>query len=125
MADEASRPSNVIPSSGSVPGPGRTGRFRRFTREWGSELIVAVVIVVLGTLVGLGNPVFFSGQNLLNILQAVAVVGIAAIGATLVVVSGNLDLSVGSVISLGGLMTAIAMGWGLPFEAAALVGVGT
>src|SRR3954464_1921423 len=96
-------------------------RLRAMSRAWGSETIVLVVILVLGTLVGLGNPVFFSGQNLLNILQAVAVVGIAAIGPTLVVVSGNLDLSVGSVISLGGLMTAIAMGWGLPFEAAALV----
>ena len=101
----------------------RGGRIRAIYRAWGSELIVLLVIIVLGTLVGLGNPVFFSAQNLLNILQAVAVVGIAAIGATLVVISGNLDLSVGSTISLGGLMTAIAMGWGLPFELATVIGV--
>lgn len=118
--------------SGDVPGatvvPRRAGneRLRASTREWGSEIIVAVVIVALGCLVGLGNPVFFSPQNLLNILQAIAVVGIAAIGATLVVISGNLDLSVGSTISLGGLMCAIAMTyWGFPFELAILVGVVT
>ena len=101
------------------------GRLRALSREWGSELIVALVIVVLSLVVGLGNPVFFSGQNLLNILQAVAVVGIAAIGATLVIISGNLDLSVGSIISLGGLVSAIVMVWGVPFEAAALIGVAT
>src|ERR1700737_3312134 len=93
-------------------------RARAFSREWGSELIVLLVIVLLSVMVGLGNPVFFSGQNLLNILQAVAVVGIAAIGATLVIISGNLDLSVGSTISLGGLVAAIAMARGLPFEPA-------
>ena len=100
------------------------GRLQAIDREWGSELIVLAVIVVLGVAVGLGNPVFFSARNLLNILQAVSVVGIAAIGATLVVISGNLDLSVGATISLGGLMSAIAMSfWGLPFEIAILIGV--
>lgn len=102
----------------------QSGRLQAIYREWGSELIVLAVIVALGIAVGLGNPVFFSGRNLLNILQAVSVVGIAAIGATLVVISGNLDLSVGATISLGGLMSAIAMSfWGFPFELAILVGI--
>jgi ribose/xylose/arabinose/galactoside ABC-type transport system permease subunit len=110
---------------GTTDGPVRnSGRLQALYREWGSELIVLAVIVALGIAVGLGNPIFFSPRNLLNILQAVSVVGIAAIGATLVVISGNLDLSVGATISLGGLMSAIAMSfWGLPFELAILVGV--
>lgn len=124
MADDVTRP-NAIPASADAV-PRSTGSLRRIYREWGSELIVAVVIVVLGGLVGLGNPVFFAPQNLLNILQAVGVVGIAAIGATFVIVSGNLDLSVGSIISLGGLMCAIPMvWWGLPFEVSALIGIAT
>jgi ribose/xylose/arabinose/galactoside ABC-type transport system permease subunit len=98
---------------GAAENTAASSQIRGFAREWGSELIVLVVIVVLGTLVGIGNPVFFSPQNLLNILQAIAVVGIAAIGATLVIVSGNLDLSVGSIVSLGGLMCAIPMLWGV------------
>jgi ribose/xylose/arabinose/galactoside ABC-type transport system permease subunit len=110
---------------GAAENAAASGHIRGFAREWGSELIVLVVIVVLGTLVGIGNPVFFSPQNLLNILQAIAVVGIAAIGATLVIVSGNLDLSVGSIVSLGGLMCAIPMLWGVPFEFAILIGVAT
>lgn len=124
MADEPADRSNAIAGM-APPSRSRSGdRLRAISREWGSELIVLVVIIVLGSLVGLGNPVFFSPQNLLNILQAVAVVGIAAIGATLVVISGNLDLSVGATISLGGLMSAIAMSfWGFPFEIAIVVGV--
>jgi ribose/xylose/arabinose/galactoside ABC-type transport system permease subunit len=98
---------------------------RAFAREWGSEIIVLLVIFALGGLVGLGNPVFFSPQNLLNILQAISVVGIAAIGATLVIISGNLDLSVGSIISLGGLMCAIPMQWGVGFEFAIFIGIAT
>lgn len=115
MADESSiEPAAARPA----------GRLQAIYREWGSELIVLGVIVALGLVVGLGNPVFFSPRNLLNILQAVSVVGIAAIGATLVVISGNLDLSVGATISLGGLMSAIATTfWGLPFELAIVVGI--
>ncbi|HEX4298652.1 MAG TPA: ABC transporter permease [Devosia sp.] len=125
MTDHAAGP-NAVPDAAATtlrPAPGE--RLRRLTREWGSELIVAVVIVVLGGLVGLGNPVFFAPQNLLNILEAVSVVGIAAIGATLVIVSGNLDLSVGSIISLGGLTCALPMLWGVPFELATLIGIAT
>jgi ribose transport system permease protein len=123
VADDAS---NTAPVAAASPrGSVRFERLRAFSREWGSELIVLTVILILSVVVGLGNPVFFSGQNLLNILQAVAVVGIAAIGATLVIISGNLDLSVGSTISLGGLTTAIATARGVPFEPAILIGVAT
>lgn len=98
-------------------------RLRAFTRAWGAEIIVFASIVVLGIAIGIGNPVFFKGQNILNILQAVAVVGTAAIGATFVVISGNLDLSVGATISLGGLVSALAMERGIPFEASIPIGI--
>ncbi|MCW2975323.1 MAG: inner-rane translocator [Actinomycetia bacterium] len=90
-------------------------RVRGLLQGWGSELVVAAVIVVLSVLIGLAQPVFFSTENLLNIIQSVAVVGIAAIGATFIVISANLDLSVGSTISLCGLVCAIAMQHGLSF----------
>jgi ribose transport system permease protein len=102
-----------------------SSRLRHVARGWGSELIVAAVIVILGACIGIVNPVFFSGQNLLNILQAVAVVGTAAIGATFVVISGNLDLSVGATISLGGMAGALAMESGVPFELAIVVAIVT
>ena len=108
-------------ADGTRPTPKQ--RLRAFTRAWGAELIVAASIVVLGIAIGIGNPVFFKAQNILNILQAVAVVGMAAIGATFVVISGNLDLSVGATISLGGLVSALAMERGIPFEASIPIGI--
>src|SRR4051794_33328898 len=75
MTDDA-RADALLEQADRVLQHGRRGsRFAALSRAWGSELIVLAVIVVLGLLVGLGNPVFFSAQNLLNILQAVAVVG--------------------------------------------------
>ena len=99
-----------------APAAAHPGRLRAILSGWGSEIIVALVIIGLGLVIGLQTPVFFSPQNLLNILQAVAVVGVAAIGATFVVISGNLDLSVGATISLGGLVSALAVVAGIPFE---------
>jgi ribose/xylose/arabinose/galactoside ABC-type transport system permease subunit len=90
---------------------------------WGSELVVAAVIVALSVAIGIDNPIFFSSDNLLAIIQSVAVVGIAAIGATFVVISGNLDLSVGSTISLCGLVAAIVMKDGVPFLPAIAIAV--
>jgi ribose/xylose/arabinose/galactoside ABC-type transport system permease subunit len=110
------------PATTARPAP---SRLRGFLRAWGSELIALTVIVILGGCIAIGNPVFLSPQNLLNILLAVAVVGIAGIGATFVMISGNLDLSVGSTISLAGLMCALAATNGVPFELAIGVGVAT
>lgn len=115
-SDEAmSAMSPLTAGPGPRPRSALASAVRRLTQAWGSELVVAGVIVVLGTLIGLDNPIFFSGENLLNILQAVTVVGIAAIGATFVVISANLDLSVGSNIGLCGLICPYVMQRGFPF----------
>jgi len=60
-------------------------------------LIVAMVVLSLYT--NSKNPAFLSRSALENILTQVAVLGILAVGQTLLVVGGQLDLSVGSVVS--------------------------
>jgi ribose/xylose/arabinose/galactoside ABC-type transport system permease subunit len=62
-----------------------------------------------------GGDKFFSWQNLMNSLaQAIVIVGLLSIGETMVIISGGLDISVGSVASIGSVVAA-----------SALVGVGT
>lgn len=81
---------------------------------WGSELAIGAVILVLAFTISLFNDRFFTYGNLINIIQAVTVTGIAAIGATLIIVSGHLDLSVGSALGFSGLVGAVAMQSAVP-----------
>lgn len=98
---------------------------RRLVGQWGTELALLLLILVLAAGISIGNSSFLTQTNLFNVLQAISVTGIAAIGATLVIISCNLDLSVGSVVGFSGLVGAVAMQgsvayWGIP--AALIVG---
>jgi ribose transport system permease protein len=66
---------------------------------------LAVLIVVASAL----SPYFFSLNNFLNILNQSSVVGVAAVGMTLVMITGGVDLSIGSVISLSADICATVM----------------
>lgn len=81
-------------------------------------LLALVAVLLLGWWV---NPRFLSGANLENVLTRSAFVGIIALGATFVIISGQIDLSVGSMAALiAGLMILLmnrlvpVMGTGLP-----------
>jgi len=68
---------------------------------------------------------FLTGGNLSLVLQQVAVVGVIAIGQTLVILTAGIDLSCGMVMALGGIvMTKFAADYGLPAPLAVLCGVG-
>jgi len=68
---------------------------------------------------------FFSGQNLSLILQQVMVVGVIAIGQTLIILTAGIDLSCGMVMALGSIvMTKFAADFGLPMPIAVLCGIG-
>jgi len=69
------------------------------------------------------SPTIASPATLEKMVIYTVVVGIAAIGATLVIVSAGIDLSAGSVIALGGVATAICMERGWPPGVAALAGI--
>ncbi len=67
---------------------------------------------------------FLTGENLSLILQQVAVVGVIAIGQTLVVLTAGIDLSCGMVMALGGIvMTKFGVELGLPAPLAVLCGI--
>ena len=67
---------------------------------------------------------FFSGENLSLILQQVMVVGVIAIGQTLIILTAGIDLSCGMVMALGSIvMTKFAADLGLPAPLAVLCGI--
>ncbi len=57
-------------------------------------------------------PNFLKRENLLNIANQIAVIAIVAIGATLVIITGGIDLSVGSLIALAAVVGALLIEWG-------------
>lgn len=69
-------------------------------------LITLVAIVIL---TALGNPRFLSVNNMFNILFQVSVLGIVAYGQTFLLISAGLDLSVGAMLSVSGLTTALVI----------------
>ncbi len=78
-------------------------------------LLILLVTVVSGWFGLSGGNRFFSWQNLMNSLaQAIVIVGLLAIGETIVIIAGGLDISVGSVASIGSVVAA-----------SVIVGVGT
>ena len=70
----------------------------------------ALFVVLAGLFIyfSVASPFFLNGENLINILQNVAVVGIIACPATLLLISGQFDLSVGSGVGFAGMMMAVA-----------------
>lgn len=67
---------------------------------------------------------FFSGENLSLILQQVMVVGVIAIGQTLIILTAGIDLSCGMVMALGSIvMTKLAVELGLPVPLAIAAGI--
>jgi ribose/xylose/arabinose/galactoside ABC-type transport system permease subunit len=88
------------------------------------EAGVFAVILVLGAYLTIANPRFLSIDNLMNIARNYSDIGIGAVGMTLVLLIGGIDLSVASVMALGGLVASMAMvTWGLPIPVAIVLGV--
>ena len=85
----------------------------------GLLLIYALLVLVLWRL----SPYFLSLGNFLNILVAVSTIGIIAVAMTMVIVSGGIDLSVGSVVALSGVAVA-QLSHQMPIGAAVVVALG-
>ena len=86
-----------------------------------------VVLISLGVIMSFLSPYFLSVSNFLNILLATSTIGVLAIAATYVLGSGGLDLSLGSVMGLSGVVGAYAaVNLGLPsvFGVLACIGAG-
>lgn len=72
-----------------------------------AALVVACVVMFILT------PNFLTASNLTNIITQSAIVGIAAVGATFIIITGGIDLSVGSNVALSGMVAATLVDSGL------------
>ncbi len=72
----------------------------RIFRAYGQEIVVLGALIVLFVVVGAVNPRFLSNSNLTNIFSGNAYIAVAAIGMSIVIISGHIDVSVGSLIGI-------------------------
>jgi ribose transport system permease protein len=91
---------------------GRANSLRQLASSYRTEISIAVAIVVLELVLGIFVPNALTMGNFSDIAQATAPLIIMAIGVLLVVITGGIDLSVGSVFSLVGMVTGLVMNSG-------------
>lgn len=95
---------------------------RWLRRVYGTqEGVLAVSLITLMFIVTLINPRYLSPGNLSNIFQSNAYIAVAAIGMSLVIISGNIDISVGPLISALAILCGTVAVSGLPVWVAWLV----
>src|ERR1041384_1687385 len=100
----------------------KSGFFIRIIRGFGPVLGLLAVIGVFSLIVDTPSRLL-SPNNRRIILSKTVIVAIGAIGMTLIIISGGIDLAVGSTIALTGVVTAFAINAGLPPSTALLSGI--
>jgi ribose/xylose/arabinose/galactoside ABC-type transport system permease subunit len=92
-------------------------------RKYGILIALAVIFAVLAVL----SPAFLTSRNLLNIVRQTSVHGVMAVGMTFVILTSGIDLSVGSVLALSGVLAASLehRGWPVLAVVAAALSIGS
>ena len=85
---------------------------------------IILILVVFVTIVTIVNPTFLSWSNVVNILRASGFTMISVVGMSMILITGGLDLSIGSTFALGAVLCGLAItDWGLPVPVGILIGL--
>ncbi|MGI6284682.1 ABC transporter permease [Neomoorella humiferrea] len=83
-----------------------------------SILFLLLILVIVASML---SPRFFTVGNFLNLLQQSSVIGIVSIGMTFVIITGGIDLSVGSILALAGMIVGILLKNGMAISLAIFI----
>ena len=124
-----------VPTTSQVAAPGKRIDVLAVAGRYGALIFLIVLCVVFAIL----EPAFLSTRNIFNVIRQVSIYGLLAVGMTFVILTAGIDLSVGSVLALAGLVAAAvekgsagllgarageAHGYGLPAAIAAAIAIG-
>src|SRR6201996_3094475 len=99
-------------------------RVRDRMQDVTSQLAAAGGLILVAILLTIASPYFLTGNNLFNIGVQVSIVAIIAVGETMVILTGGIDLSVGAVAGLGGILGTMSIAKaGLPIPLGILIAV--
>lgn len=107
-----------------VTAPSQAKEKRRFDFAWWWDRVgILMVLVLLLLLMSIFAPNFNRVDNLLNIARSISVNAILAAGLTFVILTGGIDLSVGSIVAVSGVVAVIAAIAGVPASVAVIIGM--
>lgn len=75
----------------------------------GTEFSLVIIILLIFAVCTIGSPTFLTAYNMSNVFKQSAITGLVSIAATFVIISGGMDLSLGSVCGLGSVVVAMMM----------------
>jgi ribose transport system permease protein len=112
--------STLKPDIATAPTTSRVRRFDYASIARQAGLLVVIVALVIGF--GIARPLFVDGQNLINVLLQASVVGVLALGQTFVLITGGIDLSIGSTVAVCAVVSGL-FSHSLPAPVALLGGI--
>ena len=89
------------------------------------ELNVLTALLVVVALISFSTPYFLTTDNLMGVFRSFSLIAIMSIGMVMVIITGGIDLSVGSVMGLSSLVTALGFQSGLPTPVCMIGGLAT
>jgi ribose transport system permease protein len=87
------------------------------------RLLPFLTLIALFVGLALGSPHFLTNTNLSSVVRQTAVINLMALGMTMIIIAGGIDLSVGSILAMGGLLGTMALEHRWPIPAGVLMGV--
>ncbi len=88
------------------------------------RLLPFLTLIALFITLAIASPNFLTATNLSSVVRQTAVINIMALGMTLIIISGGIDLSVGSILAMGGLLGTMAMEHKLSIPSGIAIGIG-
>lgn len=90
------------------------------------KLLAFASLIVLVVGFSLASPAFFRIDNIMSILQATSVNGVLAVGVTLIIITGGIDLSIGTLMTFCAVMAGVVLTWGvMPLPLGVVAGIAT
>ncbi|MCC8164306.1 MAG: ABC transporter permease [Lachnospiraceae bacterium] len=87
----------------------RKSGMERIFKEYKTELAMLLIFIVFFVLISFASPYFLTRQNILNVMSQIASTSMLAIGMTLVIITGGIDLSVGANLGLAGMLGCMVL----------------
>jgi ribose/xylose/arabinose/galactoside ABC-type transport system permease subunit len=87
------------------------------------EIGILIVLIFLSIVINFANPVFFTFDNIIEVLRNTSYTIIIALGMTLLIIAKGLDLSVGAVFAFCGLLVSVLLFQGVPIPVSVFIGL--